>query len=245
MESGFSVGYRVQLIWRSKKKRRGGPSLIAFSLRSSEDQVQTLYKTGTKLIYSYKIRALIELDKQEQECRPSSRVVGDADSCALGPGLESRRKHGCGWKGRREAGGPGHPQSVLPQNWGGSEPDRTATCIVLKAKANDRRKILALSRDEFRRPRSDSVGQVSLVTTRIYVETMKPVETPISSLQKKLRSSIDSSNFDWGKTCFLRGHEADKEKEAKLNKNRRRRVSDINTSTLNDSVMNFYCLTEK
>ncbi|GFY25602.1 hypothetical protein TNCV_2487221 [Trichonephila clavipes] len=39
--------------------------------------------------------------------------------------------------------------------------------MVLKAKANDRGKILALSRDEFRGPRPDLVRQVALVTTTI------------------------------------------------------------------------------
>ncbi|GFT13968.1 hypothetical protein TNCV_2616001 [Trichonephila clavipes] len=34
----------------------------------------------------------------------------------------------------------------------GTEQNRTATCMVLKAKAIDRRKNLALSRDEFCRP---------------------------------------------------------------------------------------------
>ncbi|GFW08262.1 uncharacterized protein TNCV_1655771 [Trichonephila clavipes] len=58
-----------------------------------------------------------------------------------------------------------HHQGVLPQNWGGNEPNRTVTCMVLKAKANDRRQNLALSRDEFRGPRSVSVGQIALVTT--------------------------------------------------------------------------------
>ncbi|GFW61351.1 uncharacterized protein TNCV_4136691 [Trichonephila clavipes] len=52
-----------------------------------------------------------------------------------------------------------NPQGVLPQNWGGNEPNHTVTCMVLKSKANDRRKNLAFSRDEFRGPRSDSVGQ--------------------------------------------------------------------------------------
>ncbi|GFW25357.1 hypothetical protein TNCV_5089221 [Trichonephila clavipes] len=42
------------------------------------------------------------------------------------------------------------PQDVLPQNWGGPEENRNVTCIGVKAKANDRRKNLALSRDEFR-----------------------------------------------------------------------------------------------
>ncbi|GFV78392.1 uncharacterized protein TNCV_95491 [Trichonephila clavipes] len=52
---------------------------------------------------------------------------------------------------RREASD--HPQSVLPPNWGGIEPNRTVTCMVLKATANDRRH-LALCHDEFRGPRS-------------------------------------------------------------------------------------------
>ncbi|GFW06539.1 uncharacterized protein TNCV_2188721 [Trichonephila clavipes] len=35
---------------------------------------------------------------------------------------------------------PDHPQGFLPLNWGGIEQNRTVTCIVLKAKTNDRRK---------------------------------------------------------------------------------------------------------
>ncbi|GFS94907.1 uncharacterized protein TNCV_4457451 [Trichonephila clavipes] len=38
-------------------------------------------------------------------------------------------------------------------NWGGIEPNRTVTCMVIKATANDRRH-LALCYDEFRWPRS-------------------------------------------------------------------------------------------
>ncbi|GFY36590.1 hypothetical protein TNCV_27951 [Trichonephila clavipes] len=45
---------------------------------------------------------------------------------------------------------PDHPQGVLPQNWGKIEQIRTVTCMVLKAKANDRRKNLALHYNEFR-----------------------------------------------------------------------------------------------
>ncbi|GFX17823.1 cullin-4A [Trichonephila clavipes] len=55
---------------------------------------------------------------------------------------------------------PGHPQGFLPLNWGGTKPNRIVTCMVLKAKANDRcKKILALSRDELRGPRFDFVRQ--------------------------------------------------------------------------------------
>ncbi|GFY11894.1 uncharacterized protein TNCV_4973941 [Trichonephila clavipes] len=46
-----------------------------------------------------------------------------------------------------------HPQSVLPLNWGETEPKRTVTCKAPKATANDRRH-LALYHDEFRGPRS-------------------------------------------------------------------------------------------
>ncbi|GFX89066.1 uncharacterized protein TNCV_2853651 [Trichonephila clavipes] len=35
------------------------------------------------------------------------------------------------WEERWEASD--HPQSVLPQNWGGIEQNGTATCMVLKA----------------------------------------------------------------------------------------------------------------
>ncbi|GFX84524.1 uncharacterized protein TNCV_560391 [Trichonephila clavipes] len=40
-----------------------------------------------------------------------------------------------------------------PQNWGGDEPNRTVTCMVLKATANDVRH-LAFCHEEFRGPRS-------------------------------------------------------------------------------------------
>ncbi|GFY00741.1 uncharacterized protein TNCV_2141331 [Trichonephila clavipes] len=33
-----------------------------------------------------------------------------------------------------------HPQGFLPLNWGRTEQNRTVTCMVFKAKANDRRK---------------------------------------------------------------------------------------------------------
>ncbi|GFS90808.1 transposable element Tcb1 transposase [Trichonephila clavipes] len=46
---------------------------------------------------------------------------------------------------------PDHPQGVLSQNWGETELNRSVTCMVLKATANDRRHI-ALCHDEFRGP---------------------------------------------------------------------------------------------
>ncbi|GFU27152.1 uncharacterized protein TNCV_775711 [Trichonephila clavipes] len=68
-------------------------------------------------------------------------------------------------EGEERCEAPDHPQGFLPLNCGGTEQKRTVTCMVLKAKANDRRKILALCRDEFRGPRPDFVRQVALVTT--------------------------------------------------------------------------------
>ncbi|GFY33902.1 hypothetical protein TNCV_4596101 [Trichonephila clavipes] len=52
--------------------------------------------------------------------------------------------------GRRvkEVGEPDYSQGIFPKNWGGSELNRSVTCMVLKATANDRRH-LALCHDEF------------------------------------------------------------------------------------------------
>ncbi|GFV14091.1 dynein heavy chain 5 [Trichonephila clavipes] len=44
------------------------------------------------------------------------------------------------------------PRVFLPQNWDGTKQNRTVTCRVLKAKGYDRRKNLALSRNEFSGP---------------------------------------------------------------------------------------------
>ncbi|GFX82638.1 hypothetical protein TNCV_1193131 [Trichonephila clavipes] len=65
-----------------------------------------------------------------------------SQKAAVGRGVRSRHKG----KFSREVGGrgreveaPDHPQSVILQNWSGTEQNRTVTCMVLKAKANDRR----------------------------------------------------------------------------------------------------------
>ncbi|GFU61421.1 uncharacterized protein TNCV_845571 [Trichonephila clavipes] len=69
-------------------------------------------------------------------------------------------------KGEERWEAPDHPHCFLPLNLGGTEQKRTVTCTVLNANANDRRKILALSRDEFRGPQPDFVRQVAFVTTQ-------------------------------------------------------------------------------
>ncbi|GFV37302.1 protein Abitram [Trichonephila clavipes] len=55
------------------------------------------------------------------------------------------------------------PPGVLPQNWGRNEPNRTVTCMVLKATANDRRH-LVLCHDEYRGPRSGLCRSVNTPT---------------------------------------------------------------------------------
>ncbi|GFV46734.1 uncharacterized protein TNCV_1881931 [Trichonephila clavipes] len=107
---------------------------------------------------------------------PSGIVVSDADCGAVGPGFKSRRRHGClqmystfvawGTLNSRQATSPlvrlmegeerweysDHPRVLSLKIWGGTDQNRTVTLMVLKAKANDRRKILALSRNEFHGP---------------------------------------------------------------------------------------------
>ncbi|GFW39343.1 uncharacterized protein TNCV_1833281 [Trichonephila clavipes] len=98
--------------------------------------------------------------------RPSSIVVSDPDCFAVGPGFESRKRHGCcqcmGVLSRRVTSPlvrselerweeTDRPQGVHPQNWGETELNRFVTCMVLRATANDRRH-LALCLDEFRGP---------------------------------------------------------------------------------------------
>ncbi|GFX78240.1 hypothetical protein TNCV_5135871 [Trichonephila clavipes] len=87
--------------------------------------------------------------------------VSDADCYTVGPGFESRRRHGfckcvvplrhegilnsCGAQslfvrlveGEESWEVPDHLPGIL-QNWGGTEPNRTVTCMELKAKANDK-----------------------------------------------------------------------------------------------------------
>ncbi|GFV47766.1 transposable element Tcb1 transposase [Trichonephila clavipes] len=57
------------------------------------------------------------------------RSENDANLSGVGPGFESRRKHG--WEERWEASDL--PPGALPQNWGGTELNHTVTCMVLKA----------------------------------------------------------------------------------------------------------------
>ena len=73
-----------------------------------------------------------------------------------------------------------------------------------------------------------------------YIDAYKQQKVTASSPpKKKLRSTIHSSHFDWENNCFICGQKANPIKEAKLNKNRRRIISNLNTPTLSDSVLKF------
>ncbi|GFV42987.1 hypothetical protein TNCV_2661821 [Trichonephila clavipes] len=75
---------------------------------------------------------------------PVNEVVCDADCDAVGTRFEYRGWHGGTLNSRRAASplvwlvGGGRE---VGGNWGRTEQNRTVTCMVLKAKANDRRKI--------------------------------------------------------------------------------------------------------
>ncbi|GFV25153.1 uncharacterized protein TNCV_592191 [Trichonephila clavipes] len=83
---------------------------------------------------------------------------------------------------------PDHSQGFLSLNWGGTEQKRTVTYMVLKA--NDRRKTLALSRDEFRGPRPDSVRQDDVEKLAYQLnEESERTERPIRRLSKVMYGS--------------------------------------------------------
>ncbi|GFV59921.1 uncharacterized protein TNCV_3960361 [Trichonephila clavipes] len=71
---------------------------------------------------------------------------------------------------------PDHPHGVLPQNWGGTEPNHTVTCMVLKTKANDRKIITTIGNNFVLREEKCLKLHSSLVTshcsaTRVLLET--------------------------------------------------------------------------
>ncbi|GFX16857.1 hypothetical protein TNCV_2518351 [Trichonephila clavipes] len=51
-------------------------------------------------------------------------------------------------EGEERLEAPNHPKGVLPQSWGGTDPKRTVTCMMLKATANDRRTPSSLLRSD-------------------------------------------------------------------------------------------------
>ncbi|GFW04179.1 uncharacterized protein TNCV_2669441 [Trichonephila clavipes] len=49
-------------------------------------------------------------------------------------------------KGEEKWNASDHPQRFFLQNWGGTEPNPTVTCMILKSKVNDRRTTSPLPR---------------------------------------------------------------------------------------------------
>ncbi|GFV01716.1 uncharacterized protein TNCV_2187241 [Trichonephila clavipes] len=89
------------------------------------------------------------------KCIVSPRHGGTLNSCGASSPLMRFVEGEDRWEAADQ------PQSVLPLNWGGIEPNRSVTCMVLKATANDRRH-LAFCHDEFRGPRSGLCRSVEL-----------------------------------------------------------------------------------
>ncbi|GFS81152.1 uncharacterized protein TNCV_1224021 [Trichonephila clavipes] len=61
---------------------------------------------------------------------------------------------------------PDHLQDILPQNRGGTEPNRVVSCIWCSNLRITTSVHVALCRDEFCEPRYDAVRQVELTTTQ-------------------------------------------------------------------------------
>ncbi|GFX91638.1 uncharacterized protein TNCV_3682241 [Trichonephila clavipes] len=124
----------------SPESGQGRPTSLSFPPTSREDlrlNGYLEYPNAAKGLYIYKHSCLIQ----------------DSNPGPTGPQgtLNSRRVTGpLVWKGKR-GGRRLTPQSVFPLNWVGTEPNRTVTCMVLKATSNDRRHF-ALRHDEFHGP---------------------------------------------------------------------------------------------
>ncbi|GFV88390.1 uncharacterized protein TNCV_1242031 [Trichonephila clavipes] len=86
------------------------------------------------------------------ECSPSGIGVSDTNCGAVGPGRQAACPLVKWEEAEEKKEAPDYARGVLPLNWDGTEPNRTVTCMVLKAKANDKHKNLALCMDEFRGP---------------------------------------------------------------------------------------------
>ncbi|GFV43551.1 hypothetical protein TNCV_1689951 [Trichonephila clavipes] len=81
---------------------------------------------------------------------PPGIVVSNADSCDVGSEFESRRRRKSSHEvneREREMGVPDHSHGVFPQNWDGTQPNLSVTCMELKATAKGKRKLLALCHD--------------------------------------------------------------------------------------------------
>ncbi|GFU14229.1 hypothetical protein TNCV_3579061 [Trichonephila clavipes] len=100
------------------------------NLETDIDDIQELPDTHNQEL---KIHKLTEIQEQEQDFEKLESLHRAASPLVRLMEGEAR------WEA------PDHPQGVFPQNWDGNEPNQTVTSMMLKAKANDRRKNLALN----------------------------------------------------------------------------------------------------
>ncbi|GFV22931.1 uncharacterized protein TNCV_2623841 [Trichonephila clavipes] len=104
-----------------------------------------------------------------------------------------------------------NPQGVLPQNWGGTEPNRTITCMVLKSTTNDWRKNLAPCSDEFRGPCSDQQKLLSRdwmlrqCTLLVWYESTMSHKKAIEALNRTLHDLRHSTDIMGRMVALLAG----------------------------------------
>ncbi|GFY11305.1 cullin-4A [Trichonephila clavipes] len=104
---------------------------------------------------------------------------------------------------------PDHPQGNLPLNWDETELNRSVTCMVLKANANDRCH-LALCHDEFRGldlAFSDQiVSMTARLTVKVVASTLAHLGTWFKSLRNADRTSSDvEKKKGKGRSCHTTG----------------------------------------
>ncbi|GFS60418.1 zinc finger protein [Trichonephila clavipes] len=113
---------------------------VVEDLDGTVESTDTIVKLKTKIENSSTFESDPDFVKTLiQNCIDERVSRNERESQVLSEGVEGEER----WEASD------HPQRVL----GGIEPNRSITCMVLKATANDRRH-LALCHDEFRGPRS-------------------------------------------------------------------------------------------
>ncbi|GFT11451.1 zinc finger protein [Trichonephila clavipes] len=119
-----------------------------------------------------------------------------------------------------------HPQSVLPPNRGGIEPNRTVTCMELKATANNRRH-LALCHDEFRGPRS------GLCRSGPYAQHEIVSSIPEASL--KTRNTQDSNIYSCDRCSYTTFYTANLKKHTLIHTRKRFKCDECGQSLASKS----------
>ncbi|GFV78336.1 endonuclease-reverse transcriptase [Trichonephila clavipes] len=145
---------------------------VHFRTNCEESTMEMKLHKKSVLLHSYaqqERQEKLRCETENPDSRPRRGEMGDTkkmghkDECHHQPTLPRRCE------------APDHSQGVvLHHNSVGTEQNRTVTCMVLNA--NDRRKNLALSCDEFRETRFDvTVDQVA--TWTLNLETIRALET--------------------------------------------------------------------